>query len=88
MTGAIEARVIAILAQQARVEPASIHPTTTLESLALDSMALVEVIFALEEAFDISVPFNANRPEDSAFDPTSVATVVEAVEALVAQRAA
>jgi len=88
MSGAVEARVIAILARQARMDVAAIHPETTLEQLSLDSMALVEVIFALEEDFDISVPFNANRPEESAFDLATVATIVRTVELLLAGRAA
>jgi acyl carrier protein len=87
MPGAIEARVIAILARQARIEAATLRPETTLEELSLDSMALVEVIFALEEEFDITVPFNANRPEESASDMASVASIVRAVELLLAERA-
>jgi len=88
MSGAVEARVIAILARQARMDVAAIRPETTVEQLSLDSMALVEVIFALEEDFDISVPFNANRPEESAFDLATVATIVRTVELLLAGRAA
>lgn len=87
MPDAIEARVIAILARQARLEAGLLHAGTTLEELSFDSMALVEVIFALEEEFDISVPFNANRPEDSASDMANVASIVRRVEMLVAERA-
>ena len=50
------------------------------ESLGIDSLGLVESIFAIEEAFDISVPFNANDPDDSDFDISSVAAIVAAVE--------
>ena len=35
----------------------------TLEDLGIDSLGLVEAIFAIEEAFDIQVPFNANDPQ-------------------------
>jgi acyl carrier protein len=87
MPGAVEAQVIAILARQARVEADMLRPDTMLEDLALDSMALVELIFALEEEFDIAVPFNANRPEDSATDMASIASIVRAVEQLLAERA-
>jgi acyl carrier protein len=61
---------------------------STLESLGIDSLGLVESIFAIEEAFDISVPFNANDPTESEFDISSVASIVAAVEALVADQAA
>jgi acyl carrier protein len=48
----------------------------TLEDLGIDSLGLVESIFAIEEAFDIQVPFNANEPEESDFDISSVAAIV------------
>jgi acyl carrier protein len=60
----------------------------TLEDLGIDSLGLVESIFAIEEAFDIQVPFNANEPEKSDFDISSVAAIVKAVEQLVAEQTA
>lgn len=77
-------KVTAILAEQAMVEPTDVKPDHTLEDLGIDSMALVESIFAIEEAFDISVPFNANEPGASEFDISSVAAITRAVEGLVA----
>ena len=84
MASAIETRVIAIIAEQAVLDVADVSPQSTLESLGIDSLGLVESIFAIEEAFDISVPFNANEPDQSAFDISSVSAIVKAVEALVA----
>jgi acyl carrier protein len=46
---------------------------------------LVEAIFAIEEAFDIAIPFNANEPEISSFDISSVAAIVRVVGDLVTQ---
>jgi acyl carrier protein len=46
----------------------------------------VESIFAIEEAFDISVPFNANEPDKSGFDISSVGAIIRAVEALIAAK--
>ena len=54
------------------------------EQCGIDSLGLVESIFAIEEAFDIDVPFNANEPEKSEFDISSVAAIITAVEKLVA----
>jgi len=76
--------VIAILAEQAMLEPSDVALDNTLDDLGIDSMALVEAIFAIEEAFDISVPFNANNPEDSGFDISSVASIIAAVDKLKA----
>ncbi len=51
---------------------------------ASDSLGLVETVFAIEEAFDIQVPFNANEPEKSEFDISTVRTMAQAVEDLIA----
>ena len=58
----------------------------TLADLGIDSLGLVESIFAIEEAFDIQVPFNANEPEQSEFDISSVAAIIAAVEGLLADQ--
>jgi acyl carrier protein len=81
-------RVIAIIAEQAVLEPGDVSLDQTLEDLGIDSLGLVESIFAIEEAFDISVPFNANDPSESDFDISSVAAIIKAVEGLVAEQAA
>jgi acyl carrier protein len=82
----IQDRVIAIIAEQAVLEPSDVTPDSTLEELGIDSLGLVESIFAIEEAFDITIPFNANEPEKSDFDISSVATIVAGIEKLVAER--
>lgn len=77
-------RVREIIAEQAVLDVNDVTPDATLESLGIDSLGLVESIFAIEEAFDIQVPFNANNPAESEFDISSVAAIVRAVEGLVA----
>ncbi|MDB4054011.1 acyl carrier protein [Octadecabacter sp.] len=79
----IETQVIDIIAQQALLEPSDVTTDSTLEDLGIDSLGLVESIFAIEEAFDITVPFNANAPTESDFDISSVGAIVKAVDALV-----
>jgi len=81
-------KVIQIIAQQAVLTPADIAPGQTLDDLGIDSLGLVESIFAIEEAFDIAVPFNANDPDSGEFDISSVAAIITAVEALVAAKTA
>ncbi len=80
----VEQKVVAILAEQAVLDPSDVTLDSTLEGLGIDSLGLVETIFAIEEAFDVSVPFNANEPAKSDFDITSVAAIVRAVEGLLA----
>ena len=82
----VKDKVIAIIAEQAVLEPSDVTMDSTLEDLGIDSMGLVESIFAIEEAFDISVPFNANDPSESDFDISSVRAIVDAVEKLLAEQ--
>lgn len=82
----VQDRVIAIIAEQALLDVADVTPESSLDDLGIDSLGLVESIFAIEEAFDISVPFNANDPGASGFDISSVAAIVAAVEALVREK--
>ncbi|MEO0914394.1 MAG: phosphopantetheine-binding protein, partial [Pseudomonadota bacterium] len=63
MAGSVADKVIAIIAEQAVLDPSDVTMDSTLDDLGLDSLGLVEAIFAIEEQFDVSVPFNANDPE-------------------------
>lgn len=86
MVRTVEEQVIAILARQAILDPAQLRPDMTPDDLGLDSLGLVETIFAIEETFDISVPFNANTPEASGFDLSSIGAIAANVRALIAAR--
>ncbi|SDW43988.1 acyl carrier protein [Litoreibacter albidus] len=88
MAKSVKDQVIAIIAEQAVLEVEDVKMDASLNDLGIDSLGLVESIFAIEEAFDISVPFNANDPKASDFDISSVASVVGAVEGLVADQKA
>lgn len=84
----ISKTVIAILAEQAMLDPAEVDGSMTIEALGLDSLALVEAIFAIEERFDISIPFNSTEPGAAGFDISSVDSIIAAVKGLMAQEAA
>jgi len=86
MTASVQDRIIAIIAEQAVLDPEQVLPSSSLEDLGIDSLGLVESIFAIEEAFDITVPFNANDPQQSEFDISSVAAIARAVEKLIADQ--
>ena len=81
----VATKVIGIIAEQAMLEPQDITLASTLESLGVDSLGLVETVFAIEETFDVHVPFNANDPESKAFDISSVQSIVSAVETLMSE---
>jgi acyl carrier protein len=82
----IQAQVTQILATQALRAPETIAAETALETLGLDSLSMAEVIFALEETFDIAVPFNANTPDRTGVDLSTVASIVAEVERLLLTR--
>lgn len=82
----VKDKVILIIAEQGLLNVADVSLSATLEDLGIDSLGVVESIFAIEEEFDIEVPFNANAPEESEFDISSVATIISAVETLVAEQ--
>ncbi len=82
----VGAKVIDIIAEQAILDPGDVTLESTLDSLGIDSMGLVESIFAIEEAFDIQIPFNANNPSDSDFNISSVSSIISGIEKLVAEK--
>lgn len=83
----VKDKVIEIIAEQAVLEVSDVKLESTLEDLGIDSLGLVESIFAIEEAFDISVPFNANEPTESDFDISSVQSIINGIEKLIADQA-
>ena len=83
----VETRVREIIAEQALLDLDDVTMDSTLESLGIDSLGLVESIFTIEEAFDITIPFNANTPEESDFDISSVASIVAGIRKLVNEKA-
>lgn len=84
MAQSVQDQVIAIIAEQALMNVSEVKLEATLEELGIDSLGLVEAVFAIEETFDVQVPFNANDPSDSQFDISSVQSMIKAVEGLVA----
>jgi acyl carrier protein len=65
------------------------HTSSTLElsealdNLGLDSLQVVELIFDIEEKFNIDIPVNANMDIES----KTVADLIQAVDLLVAAKA-
>lgn len=83
---AVHDKIKEILAEQALLTPEDVADTASLQDLGIDSLGVVEVIFAIEEEFSVSVPFNANHPEESNFDVSSVQAISAAVQQLIAQQ--
>lgn len=79
-------KVINIIAEQALLDPSDVTPESSLEDLGIDSLGLVESIFAIEEAFDITVPFNANEPDKNDFDISTVEAIIDGIDKLIAEK--
>lgn len=86
MSDDVADKIIAIIAEQAMLEPSDVTLDSSPEALGLDSLGMVEIVFAIEETFDISVPFNANEPDKSDFDISSVGKIAAAVKTLIAEQ--
>jgi len=69
--------VIRIFAEFKKVEPEVIKLETTFEELGFDSLDGLNLIFELEEEFDVVVP------DDKVQSMKSVAEVVEGIKSLV-----
>ena len=83
----IRDRIRHIIAEQAMLDVDQVTDDSSPADLGIDSLGLVESIFALEEEFDIAIPFNANEPEKSEFDISNMGSIIAAVEKLVAAKA-
>jgi len=86
MSDDIRQQVRVIVAEQAMIDVEQVSPDSTMEDLGLDSLGLVEIVFAIEEQFGVSVPFNANEPNSEEFDISTVRAVEDGVIKLVAEK--
>jgi acyl carrier protein len=49
-----------IISRELKIPLETLAPDTALKDLGVESLDLIEIIFALEDKFDISIPYNAN----------------------------
>ena len=82
----LEDQIKEIIAEQALMDAEDVNEDHTFEELGLDSIAMVEIIYGIEEAFDVSIPFNANDPEDTDFDFSTVQAVIDGVKDLISEK--
>jgi acyl carrier protein len=82
----IEGDVLDIIAKQAKVERATLTRRTSLAELNIQSLDLVEIIFALEDKLDLEVPYNANDPRSAGVSFENVGDVIDGVARLIDAR--
>ena len=54
----LEQRVIHAIARACHIAPSEITPSSTFEELGVDSLTGLQIVFELEEEFQISIPEN------------------------------
>ena len=74
----VSERIIHVFSEFKKTEPENIKMDTTFEELGFDSLDGLNLIFELEEEFDIVVP------DDQVQSMKSVREVVEGIESLLA----
>jgi len=80
--------VIAIIAKKVPGDKKNIKLSDNLQELGLESIDALEMIFDLEETFDIHIEINANRVEEVDESWQDVGRAIETVSQLVSVRAA
>ena len=83
MSENVKKKIIKILSEQTLLDPSEIKENLSLEDLGIDSLALVEIVFSIEETFNITIPFNANDPTNSTFDISNLNSMIHSVEDLI-----
>ena len=77
----LASKVIRIVAAVKQVSPESVRPESTFEQLGIDSLDRINILFELENEFDIDVP------DDEARSITSVKEIIERLSMLLQNRA-
>jgi acyl carrier protein len=77
--------VMAIIKKKIRVERDQITMDDKLRDLGLESLDALELVFDIEEKFDVEIPVNANEANIGGFE--TVADVVREVDKLVNKKA-
>lgn len=86
MAKTVRQRVLEIIAEQAVLDVSDLKVDKTPDDLGIDSLGLVEAIFALEEAFGIEVPFGAETSAEGILSKVTIDELVAMIEKLVAAK--
>lgn len=84
MAPTTQQQVFEIIAKQAKVEISTITPESTLKDLGIASLDAIELIFDIEEHFDISFP----EQQGANFDSDTAQSLVDAVQMALDAKAA
>lgn len=77
----IENKIYDIIVEKTSIPRDSLHREALLSDLNISSLDFVEIVFAVEEEYDIEVPYNANTQDQ---DYKVLGDIIAKVEELVA----
>jgi len=77
----VQDQIYDIIAKEASIERTRIAPEATLKDLEIASLDAVQIIFAIEERFEIYMPYN-----NPSFDVDTVGGLVDTVERLLREK--
>jgi len=80
MSSEIADKTISVIAVFKEIDKDSITLDTKLKDLEMDSLDALNLVFELEEAFDIIIP------DENAFDTETVAEMVAGIETLLEKK--
>jgi acyl carrier protein len=75
--------VLEIVAAHSRRDVSKISTETTLGELGIDSLDVLEIVFAIEEAYDIALPFGPESASESGLG--SIGDLVRMVDDLISR---
>jgi acyl carrier protein len=84
MNASIQQQVFEIIAKAAKADGGVIRSESTLKDLGIASLDAIELIFDIEEHFDISFP----DQQGANFDTDTAQSLVDAVQKALADKAA
>ena len=79
----IEEQVLKLIGEQAGIDPKAVSLFSKFEDLNLDSVAMVELIFLLEERFDISIPFEGLEESELKRNFYTVSNLIDHLKGLL-----
>ncbi|MBI3680995.1 MAG: acyl carrier protein [Acidobacteria bacterium] len=80
MPESILERVIRVIASAQHMPPEEIHPGSTFEELGIDSLDGINIVFALENEFDVNIP------DEAAKSIRGVGDIVQGIDKLLAEK--
>ena len=79
----IEQKVLELVGEQAGIDPKEVSLNSKFEELNLDSVAIVELVFMLEETFNISIPFEGLDESELKRNFNTVSSLINLLEDLL-----